>query len=151
MKIYLDVCCLNRPFDDTAQPRVAMEASAVGELLEMIESSRLTDYASEMSIIEIERIPDAERRRKVLSLLPPSERIMSLNADVLDWADRIMAIGFHLADAVHLSAARQLGIDVFVTTDDKLRKLAKRHAGRLGLRVIDPVTFLQEMQDDNDG
>jgi len=58
-----------------------------------------------------------------------------------------MALGFHLADAVHLSAARQLGIDVFVTTDDKLRKLAKRHGGRLGVRVVDPVTFVQEMQD----
>ena len=29
MKIYLDVSCLNRPFDDQTQPRVRLEAEAV--------------------------------------------------------------------------------------------------------------------------
>jgi hypothetical protein len=29
MKIYLDVCCLKRPFDDASEPRVAIEAAAV--------------------------------------------------------------------------------------------------------------------------
>jgi hypothetical protein len=29
MKIYLDVCCLNRPFDDQTQDRIRLETEAV--------------------------------------------------------------------------------------------------------------------------
>jgi len=29
MKIYLDACCLNRPFDEQSQERIRMEAEAV--------------------------------------------------------------------------------------------------------------------------
>jgi predicted nucleic acid-binding protein len=151
MKIYLDVCCLNRPFDSAAsQPRVAIEAAAVLRLLELVESSLLTDYSSEMARIEIERIPDADRRRKVIALLPPRDRIIPLAGDVLDIAETTVLMGFGLADAVHLSIAQKIGLDVFVTVDDKLLKRAKRFAGRLGVRVIDPVSLLRELKDDND-
>jgi hypothetical protein len=29
MRIYLDVCCLNRPFDDQSQDRIRLETEAV--------------------------------------------------------------------------------------------------------------------------
>jgi hypothetical protein len=32
-KIYLDTCCLNRPFDDETQDRIRLEAEAVGLIL----------------------------------------------------------------------------------------------------------------------
>ena len=32
-RIYLDVCCLNRPFDDQAQERVRLESEAVKSVL----------------------------------------------------------------------------------------------------------------------
>ena len=28
-RIYLDVCCLNRPFDDQNQPRIRLESEAI--------------------------------------------------------------------------------------------------------------------------
>lgn len=34
MLIYLDVCCLNRPFDDQTQERIRLEAEAVLLILE---------------------------------------------------------------------------------------------------------------------
>ena len=33
MRLYLDICCLKRPFDDQAQPRVRIETEAVLGLL----------------------------------------------------------------------------------------------------------------------
>ena len=33
MRVYLDVCCLNRPFDDLSQKRVYAEAEAVDVFL----------------------------------------------------------------------------------------------------------------------
>jgi len=41
MKIYLDCCSLQRPFDDKSQPRIAVEAEAVLVILALCESDRL--------------------------------------------------------------------------------------------------------------
>jgi predicted nucleic acid-binding protein len=147
MKVYLDVCCLNRPFDDLSQPRVAIEAAAVSSLLHLIDSKRVTDYSSEMARIEVERMSDADRRRKVIALFPPLQRIIPLSDDLLDAATGLIAMGFELADAVHLASARRLEIDALVTVDDKLLKRAARHSGAIGVRVVDPVTLVKELAD----
>ena len=47
MKIYLDCCSLQRPFDDKSQPRIAVEAEAVLIILTMYESNQLTLISSE--------------------------------------------------------------------------------------------------------
>jgi hypothetical protein len=44
--IYLDMCCLNRPFDDQSQPRIRLDAEAVLALL-----------AAESDNIRFERSP----------------------------------------------------------------------------------------------
>jgi len=38
MKIYLDVSCLNRPFDDQAQVRIRIETAAITFVLERIDA-----------------------------------------------------------------------------------------------------------------
>jgi hypothetical protein len=50
-----------------------------------------------------------------------------------------------LTDAVHLSAARELKVDVFATVDDKLLKRAARMGEVLGVRVLNPVGLLEEL------
>lgn len=62
MKIYLDVSCLNRPFDDQGQTRVHLEAEAVTMILERCDQGNWQQVSSEMAKIEIEAIPNAERR-----------------------------------------------------------------------------------------
>jgi hypothetical protein len=38
MRIYLDVCCLSRPFDNQSQERVRLESEAVLMILHRIET-----------------------------------------------------------------------------------------------------------------
>jgi predicted nucleic acid-binding protein len=144
MDIYLDVCCLNRLFDDQRQFRVSLEATAIERILQLVESRKLTDYSSEMAIVEIERIASFDRRRKVSALLPPAKRIMALTGPLLDAAEKFQQIGFGVADAVHLAAAGHLGVAVFLSVDDRLLRRAKRLEGRLAFRVLNPVAFIQE-------
>jgi hypothetical protein len=58
MKVYLDVSCLNRPFDDKSQPRIHLEAEAVMAILDRCETANWTHVASAASRSEI----DAGRR-----------------------------------------------------------------------------------------
>ena len=37
--IYLDACCLNRPFDDQSQPRVHLESEAVLIILARVKTN----------------------------------------------------------------------------------------------------------------
>ena len=48
MKLYLDVCCLNRPFDDQSQNRVRLEAEAVLSILELAGSGALEIIGSDI-------------------------------------------------------------------------------------------------------
>jgi len=43
MKIYLDVCCLNRPFDDQTQDRIHLEAESVMTILRHAETHIMVD------------------------------------------------------------------------------------------------------------
>ena len=48
MKIYLDVCCYSRPFDDLVVDRIRIEAEAVSIILERCEKGIYELISSEM-------------------------------------------------------------------------------------------------------
>lgn len=64
MLIYLDMCCLKRPFDDQSQPRIRLESEAVLTLLAM-ESDRLGFVRSVALILENDVNPVPERAARV--------------------------------------------------------------------------------------
>ncbi|HSW44151.1 MAG TPA: hypothetical protein VLM89_01100 [Phycisphaerae bacterium] len=61
MRVYLDVSCLNRPFDDQTQPRIRLEAEAVGLILKHVDLGKWRAVSSQMADIEIAAIAQAER------------------------------------------------------------------------------------------
>lgn len=67
--IYLDLCCLNRPFDDQHQPRVRLEAEAVLGLVQLARLGDLNWIASDVLDLESSRNPDVDRRGKIEVLL----------------------------------------------------------------------------------
>jgi hypothetical protein len=62
VRVYLDVCCLNRLTDDQSQPRVRLEAEAVEGILRLVREGPATWVGSTALEIEINRNPDADRR-----------------------------------------------------------------------------------------
>jgi predicted nucleic acid-binding protein len=53
--------------------------------------------------------------------------------------------GFQVFDALHLACAESAKADVFLSTDDRLLKLAKRMSKRLKTRVVNPLVWVEEM------
>lgn len=64
MKVYLDVCCLKRPFDDQTQPRIRMETEAVLRLLAE-GSARFTFVRSSAHDLENDQNPLPWRAERV--------------------------------------------------------------------------------------
>ena len=144
MKIYLDTCCLNRPFDDQRQPRIRLESEAVTLILEKIRQREWFWIGSEILLYEIEQTVNAERKERLLFLVREVNEYLELNEKTLERAEKLSALGFGEYDALHLSAAENSNVDVFLTTDDQLQKLADKNKKRLSLIVINPVKWLEE-------
>ena len=59
-KIYLDVCCLNRPFDDWIQERIRLEGEAVISIMEKIKAKKWQLVTSEAVTAELEKMRNLE-------------------------------------------------------------------------------------------
>ncbi|ELR99612.1 hypothetical protein [Gloeocapsa sp. PCC 73106] len=62
LKVYLDVCCLNRPFDDQTQPRIRLESEAVTSILICCQSLKWELISSTVIESEIEQTPLSTRK-----------------------------------------------------------------------------------------
>jgi predicted nucleic acid-binding protein len=145
VKIYLDVSCLNRPFDDQTHARIRLEAEAVLLTLERFDDGAWEQVSSDMAAIETDAMPDGDRRARVRLLLPEEKSILKLTPAVWARAAELEPLGFKPADAVHVAAAEHSGADVLLSCDDRLCRLAKRRARQLRVRGANPVDWLKEV------
>ena len=81
LRIYLDVCCLQRPFDDQRQVRVHLEAEAVKLILAQVEAGELIWIGSEVVEFEVAQNPDPERALKAMLLAAYAGIRVSVGAD----------------------------------------------------------------------
>ena len=143
LKIYLDVCCLQRPFDDQRQVRVHLEAEAVKLILVQVEAGELIWIGSEVIEYEIAQNPDPERALKAMLLAAYVGIRVSVGADESARASELELLGFTGFDALHLACAESAGAAVFLTTDDKLLKGAARLGDDIRVQVANPLEWLR--------
>jgi predicted nucleic acid-binding protein len=145
MKVYLDACCLNRPFDDQRQLRIRLESEAIVIVLEKFQSGEWQWLSSEALLYELRQNPDVEKRQWTLALAQMAHKSIALTEETLGRAEALEQMGFDAYDALHLACAEAGGADVFLTTDDRVVKVAHRKKGLLNLRVDNPVRWLEEV------
>lgn len=144
MRVYLDVSCLNRMYDDQSQLRIRLEADAVAHILERVDRGLDLHVSSKMALIEIDANLDAERRQRVRSLLPDARRTIPLDETMFTRAAALGQLGFKYADALHIAAAERLGADALLTCDDRLMRTARRHRSELRVHVTSPLVWMEE-------
>lgn len=147
MRIYLDVSCLNRPFDDQRQSRIRLESEAVTSILDRIDAGVWGLLSSEIVRMEVAAMTDRERRRRVQSLSADPDDTIKLTEEVSRRAAELMKKGFKAADALHVASAEHLSADVLLTCDDRLIRLGRRNRKELGVAILDPVAWLREVSD----
>jgi predicted nucleic acid-binding protein len=143
MRIYLDVCCLCRPFDDQSSHRIRMETEAVIAILK-----RCTEdwdlVESEVIDYEVAGISDDERRKHVGSLIRFAHEHIVLDKELVDRARSFHANGMESFDSLHLACAERAGA-VFLTTDDTLIKHIKKQADKISIETGNPVQWFMEV------
>ena len=145
MKIYLDVCCLNRPFDDQAQDRIRLETEAVYAILKNIELGRWKLLNSDIIFYETEKLSDITRKERINCILSLCDRHVELNAGIIERAQEIQLLGIKSYDALHIASAEAAKANIFLTTDDQLYKKAVQHKMDLYVRVENPLNWIIEV------
>lgn len=142
--IYLDVCCLNRPFDDQRQDRIRLQAEAVLAILRRLEAGEWRGLGSDVVDEEIARTPDPGRGRRVRKVAELMRKHVAIDAGMVRRARALESMGLHAFDALHLACAEAGGADVLLTTDEQFVAAAARHEDRLHTRACNPLVWLNE-------
>lgn len=144
MIVYLDNCCYNRPFDDQTRERIHLESEAILAILKMGQMKSVSIVGSEILELEINRMQDENKKRKVLGLykaadmrIPYTDKIKKRSADIMS-VSKIRTF-----DSLHIAAAEEADADVLLTTDDKFEKMAEKL--ELKIRVMNPLRFAWEV------
>ena len=145
MRLYLDLCCLNRPFDDQTQDRIRLESEAVILILGHITAGEWELVGSEVLQFEIEQTPDSARGERVRELTLTARYFVRVGASEIARAEELEAMGFRAYDALHLACAEAGGAEAFLSTDDQMLRVASRGSKRLRLRVANPEVWIREM------
>lgn len=145
MRVYLDVCCLCRPFDNLQDKKIRLEAEAILSILdrcgrdwELVGSVALDD--------EVALIPDVEKRLKVEQKLALIGEYVELDEILFLQVKEFRESGLKLYDALHLACA-QGGKAILLTTDNKIIRFARNNPA-ITIRVENPVHWLMEVSAD---
>jgi predicted nucleic acid-binding protein len=141
VRIYLDNCCLNRPFDDQRQMRVRLEAEATLCIQEHIRSGTLELVWSYMLDFENAANPFEERRTTISGWRQYTTMDVEETAIILQSANRLVGMGLKAKDALHIACAIAGECLYFVTTDDDI---LKRRQDVHDITLIDPTAFVRE-------
>ncbi len=123
MRLYLDNCCLNRPFDDQSNLRIHLESEAIKVIFKQCETRIWQLVLSDVSIFEISRTPILDRRQKLMTLIGIQHQTIALTTEIQQRANHFITYGIKTFDALHLASAENHA-DLFLTVDDKLYKKA---------------------------
>lgn len=144
MRVYLDLCCLKRPFDLQENPVIRLQAEAVLSIL-ALQPGTVEVVQSPALVLENSLNPDQARRDAVALWLSEAAAVAPNEADLSVRIDELVAKSFKSFDAFHLASAELSGVEVFLTVDLQLLRLAARVSADLHVAVMDPVQFIEEI------
>ena len=144
LKLYLDNCCFNRPYDVQSVLLNLLESDAklfvqkeiLNGTFELVWSYML-DYENFYNPYDNRKVA-IEKWKKVAKIdIEPTD-------DILKKAVEIMKIGIKNKDALHLSCAIEAKSDFFLTTDKKLL-----NKNLTEIKIINPIDFIKILEYEN--
>ena len=142
MKVYLDNCCFNRPFDDQGQLRIRLEAEAKLMIQEEVRNGGIQLVWSYILDYENDKNPFRERRIQIRAWRTYAQEDVVESEDLLAIAQKIQKLGLKKMDALHIANAIVAKADYFLTTDDGILKKSELISE---IQITDPIGFIKEV------
>ena len=135
MRVYLDNCSYNQPFDDQSQIRIFLETQAKLHIQKLICEGKLL-----LAFSYISRYDWARNKTTTEKFFENAISYVDVDvADIIEIkANEIMKHGVKAKDALHIACAIEAKCNFFITTDDGILK--KYKSG--DIKVCSPVEFI---------
>jgi len=145
VKIYFDLCSIQRPLDTADQIRIILESEAVLGLLSLCESGQAELISSEALLYEAEQSTLPIRREHSYAVLEKSMEMIFIAEKEKSRALDFLKFGIKPLDALHLALAESGQANYFCTCDDNILKKSKQIMD-LKVKVLSPVDLVQEIE-----
>lgn len=142
MKIYLDNCCFNRPFDDQSQLKIHLEAQAKLYVQQQIKNGVYQLVWSYVLEFENKKNPFDIRKNAIAPWKEIAIENVKEKEEILIFAESLLSKGIKLYDALHISCAVYAQCEYFLTTDKKLLNTPIPQ-----IKITNPTAFIQEMEE----
>ena len=148
IKIYLDNCTYNRPFDDQTQIKISLETEAKRYIQQLIEKRKIDLVYSFINRFENSKNKRLLNKSTINGFFSNASLYIdhTFAANVGERAIEIMQANIRTKDAFHISCAIEGGCNYFITTDKPLLKY--RHSQIIICNPIKFLDFYEEWQDD---
>lgn len=146
MKIYLDNCCFNRPYDDQELETIAMEAQAKIQIQKMIKNKEIFMTWSFILDYENSANPSKVKRQEIQNWEKIASSVIAPNNDIFTLSEQYKELGLKQKDSLHIACAIYEGCDVFITVDKGILKKAVLFDK---LKILNPIEFLYFIEENN--
>jgi predicted nucleic acid-binding protein len=143
MRVYLDNCCYNRPFDEQTSLVVRLETEAKLRVQELIRLRKVELVWSFVLDYENSGNPFLEKRERIAFWKYLALFSVEMSDTIKEIAVGYAKLGFRQKDAAHVACAEYSKTDFFLTTDKKI--LNKPVTAVL---LINPIDFVRRYSDD---
>lgn len=144
MKIYLDMCCFNRPYDDQTQSRIRIETEAKIVIQQKIKDSEHELVWSSILDFECSKNPFPEHRIAILNWRTLASIVITIDDSIIARATDLMTLGVGKYDALHVACSIAGGAELFVTTDDRLLKYLRVADDTLALLPQNALAYMEK-------
>ena len=138
MRVYLDNCCYNRPFDDQAQVKVLLETIAKLDIQQRMRTGGLEYAWSSVLDFEIMKSRFYDRARQILPWAKGAAVKVLVDETIRQRAKDFEANGVKPMDALHVACAEAARCDWFFTVDQGILNKARPLTS---MRIANPIEF----------
>ena len=140
LKLYLDMCCFNRPYDNQTHLRIYYEAMTKLTLQSWIVDGKISFVWSYVLEFENAKNPFVEKQNTIAAFKQYASEI-AVHSQIIDTAaEKLQKLGIKPFDALHIACAIHTGCNYFLTVDDKILKKQVQ-----GIAITDPVAFVNDV------
>ena len=143
MRVYLDNCCYNRPFDPQTDLRIHLETVAKVRVQTLMKSGAVEYVWSDALDYELGQSPNFQEPDMIAPWKNNAVEMVPVDDALICRGEEIERYGLKAMDAIHVACAEAASCDWFLTTDRGITK--KLHAIG-GMRIANPVDFVMEDQ-----
>ena len=141
MRLYLDTCTFNRPFDDQNQLKIKLETEAKLFIQQGIINGSYELVWSYILECENNQNRFIDRRNSIYDWKKIAKTHCVESNEIIEYAENLKKLNIRTKDALHIACGVYTNSDYFITTDKQLFNFKLDD-----IRIINPLTFINELE-----